>query len=116
MSCFSRANHASPFNIYASLLYLPISSSAETWKIFRNMQCQSHFIKAMQNIFPVFAYPDINTRGAGRIRDSYANPRRSRGLMHNCIEFSQPLSCLERFSYDLEMKTREQNRKKDERK
>ena len=24
----------------SSLLYLPISSSAETWKIFRNMQCQ----------------------------------------------------------------------------
>ena len=26
-------------------------------------------------------------------RDSYANPRRSRGL-HNCLEFSQPLECL----------------------
>ena len=41
--------------------------------------------------FSVFAQPDINTRLVGRIRDSYANPRRSRGL-HNCREFSQPSS------------------------
>ena len=27
----------------SSLLYLPISSSAETWKLFRNMQCQFFF-------------------------------------------------------------------------
>ena len=27
-------------NSSTSLLYLPISSSAETWKIFRNMLCQ----------------------------------------------------------------------------
>ena len=25
-------------------------------------------------LFPVFAQPDINTRGVGRILDSYANP------------------------------------------
>ena len=25
-------------------------------------------------------FPDINTRGVARIRDSYANPRRSRGF------------------------------------
>ena len=31
-------------------------------------------------MFSVFAYPDINTRGVGRIRDSYANPGRSRGF------------------------------------
>ena len=36
---------------------------------------ESYFIKATENFFPVFAYPDINTRGAGRILDSYANPR-----------------------------------------
>ena len=36
---------------------------------------ESYFIKAMENFFPVFAYPDINTRGVGRILDSYANPR-----------------------------------------
>ena len=28
-------------------------------------------------MFSVFAYPDIDTRGVGRIRDSYANPRRN---------------------------------------
>ena len=32
--------------------------------------------------FSVFAYPDINTRGVGRIRDGYANPRRSRGFAY----------------------------------
>ena len=36
---------------------------------------KSYFIKAIENFFPVFAYPDINTRGVGRILDSYANPR-----------------------------------------
>ena len=29
----------------------------------------------MENFFPVFAEPDIKTRGVGRIFDSYANPR-----------------------------------------
>ena len=33
-------------------------------------------MKAIENFFPVFAYPAINTRGVGRILDSYANPRR----------------------------------------
>ena len=33
--------------------------------------------KAIENFFPVFAYPDINTRGVGRILDSYVNPRRT---------------------------------------
>ena len=36
---------------------------------------ESYFIKAIENFFLVFAYPDINTRGVGRILDSYANPR-----------------------------------------
>ena len=36
---------------------------------------ESYFIKAIENLFPVFEYPDINTRGVGRILDSYANPR-----------------------------------------
>ena len=31
-----------------------------------------YFIKAIENFFPVF---DINTRGVGRILDSYANAR-----------------------------------------
>ena len=51
-------------NSTSGLLYLPISSSVKV-------------IKAIENFFCVFAYPDINTRGAGRILDSYANPRRS---------------------------------------
>ena len=33
---------------------------------------ESYFIKAIENFFPVFAYPDINTQGVGRILDSYA--------------------------------------------
>ena len=36
---------------------------------------KSYFIKAIENFFSVFAYPDINTRGVWRILDSYANPR-----------------------------------------
>ena len=32
-------------------------------------------MKAIENFFPVFASPDINTRAVGRILDSYANPR-----------------------------------------
>ena len=36
---------------------------------------ETYFTKAIKNFFPVFAYPDINTRGVGRILDSYANPR-----------------------------------------
>ena len=35
---------------------------------------KSHFVKAIENFFPVFAYPDINTQEVGRILDSYANP------------------------------------------
>ena len=150
MFCFSREfEKGVELKTSTSLLYLPISSSAETWIIFRNMLCQfcfarayvlreknpyfesisfcktrtddtsklrvqdfatgknlsfnycskqesfsffsreSYFIKAIENVFPVFAYPDINTRGVGRIHESYANPR-----LHNYLEFSQPLSCL----------------------
>ena len=36
---------------------------------------KSYFIKAIENFFSVFAYPDINTQRVGRIPDSYANPR-----------------------------------------
>ena len=32
------------------------------------------FYKSNRKLFPVFAYPDINTRGVGRILGSYANP------------------------------------------
>ena len=36
---------------------------------------ESYFIKAIEKFFLVFPYPDINTRGVGRILHSYANPR-----------------------------------------
>ena len=36
---------------------------------------ESYFIKATQNFFPVFAYPDINTWGVEKILYSYANPQ-----------------------------------------
>ena len=36
---------------------------------------EKYFIKAIENFFPVFAWPDITTRGVGSILDSYANPR-----------------------------------------
>ena len=49
-------------------------------KSFAFFSRESYFIKAIENFFPVFAHPDINTRGVGRILDSYANPRRSRGF------------------------------------
>ena len=46
---------------------------------------ESYFIKAIENVFPKFAYPDINTRGGlGEFET----------VMQNCLEFSQPLSCL----------------------
>ena len=44
---------------------------------------ESYFIKAIENFFPVFAYPDINTPGVGRILDSYANPRRTISISPN---------------------------------
>ena len=50
MFCFLRTNHASTnlkkvflLKTSTSLLYSHISSSAETWKIFRNMLCQFFF-------------------------------------------------------------------------
>ena len=39
-----------------------------------------------RGFFCVFTYRHLNTRGVVRIRDSYANPRRSPGL-HNCRKF-----------------------------
>ena len=50
---------------------LLISAIQKVLRFFR----ESYFIKAIENFFPVFAYPDINTREVGRILDSYANPR-----------------------------------------
>ena len=43
---------------------------------------ESYFIKAIENFFPVFAYPDINTRGVGKILDNYANPRLRLGFVY----------------------------------
>ena len=35
---------------------------------------ESYFIKEIENFFPEFAQAGINTRGVGRILDSYAKP------------------------------------------
>ena len=48
----------------------------------------------MESLFPVFAQPDINTRGVGRILDSYTNPRRIVSGLNNYLKFFQPLLCL----------------------
>ena len=52
MFCFSRANHASTnletflsWKLHTFTLFIPIPSSAETWKIFRNMLCQFFFFR-----------------------------------------------------------------------
>ena len=55
---------------------------------------ESYYKSNRKLSFPVFAYPDVNTRGVGRILDSYANPRRSRRFASDCLEFSRPLSRL----------------------
>ena len=41
---------------------------------------ESYFIKAIRKLFPLFAWPDINTRGVGKILDSYTNPGLSLGF------------------------------------
>ena len=55
-------------------------------KEFGVISWESYFIKAIENFFPVFAsgfaQPDMNTRGIGRIRDRYANPRRKLFLFY----------------------------------
>ena len=50
MFCFSRTNHAITnletflsWKLHTFTLFIPIPSSAETWKIFRNMLCQFFF-------------------------------------------------------------------------
>ena len=44
-------------------------------KEFRVFSWECYFIKTIEYFFPVFAYPDINTQGAGRILNGYTNPR-----------------------------------------
>ena len=34
-------------------------------KVYLFFSRESYFIKAIENVFPVFAYPNINTRGVG---------------------------------------------------
>ena len=43
---------------------------------------ESYFLKVIENFFPVFASPDINTRGVGRILYCYANPRLRLGFVY----------------------------------
>ena len=40
-------------------------------KIFAFFSRESYFIKSIETSFSVLAYPDINTRGVGRILHSY---------------------------------------------
>ena len=50
-----------------------------------------------QKTFSVFAQPDVNTSGVGRIRDTGDIVMQTRDEVegfHNCREFSQPLECL----------------------
>ena len=49
--------------------------------------------------FPVFASPDINTRGVGRILETVMQTRDEVEGLHNCRVFSQPLSCLYQAMY-----------------
>ena len=53
-------------------------------------------MKAIESLFPVFAWPDINKRGVGRHLDSLFVMKTHDFVsgLHNCREFSQPLSCL----------------------
>ena len=50
-----------------------------------------------QKTFSVFVQPDINTRGVGRVRDSYANPRRS--ILFTYSHANTPLGQSERAYY-----------------
>ena len=72
-----------------SLLYLPIPSSGETWKILTKKVCQFFFSLKL-------------TFEAGKVRILEALGEFSTVMqtldfvsgLHNCLEFSQPLSCL----------------------
>ena len=82
---FRRANHASTnlknfsssklklYSIYATLRLVRISLLIIVLnKGVLLFSGESYFIKAIENVFPAFAYPGINTRGVWRILDSYA--------------------------------------------
>ena len=77
---------------YRKIKVTDFSEVAKFWKGLINFVKVMIIIRFMQIITSGLALtclrkPYINTRGVGRIRDSYANPRRSR-------EFSQRLECL----------------------
>ena len=46
-----------------------------------------------ENLFPVFAMPDIALKGLGELLMVMQYRDEVKGL-HNCLEFPQPLSCL----------------------
>ena len=46
-----------------------------------------------ENLFPVFAMPDITLEGLGELLTVMQYRDEVKGL-HNCLEFTQPLSCL----------------------
>ena len=62
------------------LVRISLLISALNNRVMLFLSGNSYFIKVIENFFfPVFAYPDINTRGVGRIIDLYHR-----------LEFSQP--------------------------
>ena len=66
------------------LVRISLLISALNNRVMLFLSGNSYFIKVIENFFfPVFAYPDINTRGVGRIIDLYHR-----------LEFSQPITCL----------------------
>ena len=122
MFCFSHANHAST-NLKkfssrqnaTSLLNLPIPSSAETWKIVTKKVRQFYFapkltfearkIRILESIFLQnknwLREQDFVDKTLRLVRISLLISAIQRGVLrffvsglHNCLKFSQPLSCL----------------------
>ena len=65
---------------YKTLWLKNFSSNQCLNKEFCVFSWENYFIKAIETFFHVFAYPDINTKGVGRILNSYANPRLQLGF------------------------------------
>ena len=71
---------------------LALSLVTRLWRFRFARTFENYFIKVIEHFFHVYKTSSKHS-GTGRILESYANPRRSRGLQ-NCLELSQPSSCL----------------------
>ena len=89
MFCFSRANHAST-NFWVqnstSLLYLPIPSSAETWKIVTKKVCQFFFrlswqFKREKSVFWIASF--LQNKNWLRVQDFATGKNFSLNQRHN---------------------------------